>query len=154
MSDNVFIEGEDIEMVDTKRIAVTTKILRVLNDASLQNEYNQAVTDEFFNDVDDRFPVYLKMYMTHKHKAGVECEAHMRTIWEAVLKDQSKATGKQVITATVKIDIPMDMFNVLPDTPVAYALATDYESLDITEATADMLEKLENMLGSSTNEEE
>lgn len=154
MSDNVFIEGEDLEMVDTKRIAVTTKILRVLNDASLQNEYNQAVTDEFFNDVDDRFPVYLKMYMTHKHKAGVECELHMRTIWEAVLKDQSKAKGKQVITATVKIDIPMDMFNVLPDTPVAYALATDFESLDITEATADMLEKLETMLGSSTNEEE
>ena len=149
-----FIEGEDLTMVDTKRIAVTLDILKVLNDASLSNGYNQAVTDEFFQDTDGRFPAYLKMYMKHKHKNGVECELHMRTIWEVVLKDQSNTTGKEVNTATVKIDIPLDMFNVLPDTPIAYALATDYESMDLTEVTKDMLQKLENMLDNTSTEEE
>lgn len=92
--------------------------------------------------------------MTHKHKAGVECEEHMRTIWEVVLKDQSNVKGKQVNTATIKVDVPMDMFNVLPDTPIAYALATDFESMDMTEVTKDMIQKLEGMLGSNTSEEE
>lgn len=152
--ENVFIEGEDLKMVDTKRIAITVDILRVLNEAAQQNDYNQQVTDELFQDADERFPVYLKMYMTHKHKAGVECEEHMRTIWEVVLKDQSNVKGKQVNTATVKVDVPMDMFNVLPDTPIAYALATDFESMDMTEVTKDMIQKLEGMLESNTIEEE
>ena len=81
-SDDMFVEGEDLTMVDSKRIAITIDVLKVLNDQAIENSYNQQLTEQFFVDVDRRFPAYLKMYMKHMHREGVPCEVHMRTIWE------------------------------------------------------------------------
>lgn len=144
--DDIFIEGEDLTMVDTKQIAITIDVLNVLNEAAKDNNYNQQLVDRFFVDVDKRFPAYLKMYMKHAHREGKPCEVHMRTIWECVLLDQSDAKGEKVKTINVKVDIPLEMFESLPNTPVAYALATNYASMDLEEVTKDMLEQINSYL--------
>ena len=77
MSEEIFTEGDDLKMVDTKRIAITIDVLEVLNQQAIDNDYNQQLVDKFFQVVDKRFPAYLKMYMKHMHREGVPCEVHM-----------------------------------------------------------------------------
>tara|TARA_R100000084_G_scaffold41709_2_gene17015 strand:+ start:3409 stop:3873 length:465 start_codon:yes stop_codon:yes gene_type:complete len=150
-SDDMFVEGEDLTMVDSKRIAITIDVLKVLNDQAIENSYNQQLTEQFFVDVDRRFPAYLKMYMKHMHREGVPCEVHMRTIWECVLLDQTGA-GDKVKTVNVKVDIPLTTFESLPNTPIAYALATDYDSMDLDEVTKEMLDEINSYLNKAEEE--
>ena len=148
-----FTEGDDIQMVDTKQVAITLDILKVLNKSAIDNNYNRQIVDTFFDDADGRFPCYLVLYMTHMHKQGVPCEAHIRTGWEVVMKDQSKAKAGQVTTHQIYVDIPMSIFNVLPNTPQARALATDFESADLDKITKEMLDSIKDYLSSESEEE-
>ena len=152
MSEEIFTEGDDLKMVDTKRIAITIDVLEVLNQQAIDNDYNQQLLDIFFQEVDKRFPAYLKMYMKHMHREGVPCEVHMRTIWECVMLDQSDVKGNKVKTINVKVDIPLKTFESLPNTPIAYALATDYDSMDLDEVTKKMLDEINSYLTKAEEE--
>ena len=84
--------------------------------------------------------------MKHIPREGVPCEVHMRTIWECVMLDQSDVKGNKVKTVNVKVDIPLKTFESLPNTPIAYALATDYDSMDLDEVTKKMLDEINSYL--------
>ena len=63
-----FIEGEDISINPEPRIAITVDVLKVLNEFAIQNGYNRQLTEQLFEEADGRFPVYLKVVMSHMHK--------------------------------------------------------------------------------------
>ena len=141
-----FIEGEDISINPEPRIAITVDVLKVLNEFAIQNGYNRQLTEQLFEEADGRFPVYLKVVMSHMHKEGVPCELHMRTGWEIVLLDQSDAEEGQVRNAHVYVDIPKAVYDVLPNVPEALILAQEPENIDLSGVTDKMMKELSSFL--------
>jgi len=113
------IQYEATSKVKT-HVAITKPILRYLNELSIKNEYNRQIAEWLFEKtplgelacIDDRFPIFLKMAIPHRHKQGVECEEHIRTIWEFVILGDSKQTH------SVAVDIPLEAYSTLPDVPL------------------------------------
>lgn len=87
---------------------VTTEVLKHLAQKAEKQGYNRQVTDEFLRDLDpDGFHI-VSQVLLHEHAAGVQVAPHARC---SVL---AKAQGQDE-PVEVFLDIPIDLFDLLPD---------------------------------------
>ena len=133
-------------------VAITKPILKYLNELSIKNEYNRQIAEWLFEAtplgelacIDDRFPIFLKMAIPHKHKQGVECEEHVRTIWEFVIQDDSEQTH------TVVVDIPLDAYSMLPDVPLVTNIQEEpmevWNDINVERLTTKFFKDIDSML--------
>lgn len=60
----------------------TKEILKSLNSMALHMGYNQAVTPEFLETLDDNKFYIPRITLLHEHKAGKPCDPHMRCVFD------------------------------------------------------------------------
>ena len=145
------IQYEATSKVKT-HVAITKPILRYLNELSIKNEYNRQIAEWLFEPtplgelacIDDRFPIFLKMAISHKHKQGVECEEHVRTIWEFVVQ------GDHEQTHSVAVDIPLDAYSMLPDVPLVTNIQEEpmevWNNVNVDRLTTKFFKDIDSML--------
>jgi hypothetical protein len=75
-----------------------------------ENNYNRIPAPRLLAQLDPQGTHICTFDMVHKHKHGVECEPHMRTIWMV------KQRGRKEAVENVSLDIPMKEYQMLPNT--------------------------------------